>query len=79
MTEPDLSRCALIPSNLSRRGHTRPSANDYECIHAYNVNIASKKMSPLAANRCPIGKWLSIVPLTCVELQCSLTTVIVNT
>ena len=61
MTEPDLSRCALILSNLSRQGHTRRSANDYEVRsreslslkNAYMciVNIASKKMSPLAANR----------------------------
>jgi len=28
MTEPDLSRCALIPPNLSRRGHTRWTASD---------------------------------------------------
>jgi hypothetical protein len=30
MTEPDLCRGALIPSNLSRRGHTGRSAIDNE-------------------------------------------------
>ena len=52
MTAPDLCRCALIPSNLSRRGHTRRSASDNEVRsreslslkNAYMyVNIASKK------------------------------------
>ena len=44
MTEPDLSRCALIPPNLSRRGHTRSSANDNECVPG--------KLCPLRMHAC---------------------------
>jgi hypothetical protein len=32
MTERHLSPDALIPPNLSRRGHTRSTANDNECV-----------------------------------------------
>ena len=32
MTERDLCPDALIPPNLSRRGHARSSANDNECV-----------------------------------------------
>ena len=53
MTEPDLSRCALIPPNLSRRGHTRRSTNDNEVRsreslslkNAYICIIASKNIA----------------------------------
>ncbi len=87
--ELDLSRTlASRRILLSRRGHTRPSASDYEMRSRESlslknsymyVNIASKKKTlPLAASRCSTGKWPSVVPLTCVELRCSLATVNVN-
>ena len=44
MTEPDLSRCALIPSNLSRRGHTRPSASDYEVRSRESLSLKNAYM-----------------------------------
>ena len=39
------------------------------------VNIASKEILALAGSGYSIRKWLSIVPLMCVELQYSLATV----
>ena len=44
MTEPDLSRCALIPSNLSRRSHTRRSANDYEVRSRESLSLKNAYM-----------------------------------
>ena len=44
MTEPDLSRCALIPSNLSRRGHTHRSANDYEVRSRESLSLKNAYM-----------------------------------
>ena len=41
-------------------------------MHTLYVNIASNKIVPLAASRCTTGKWLSFVPLTYLELLCSL-------
>ena len=44
MTEPDLSRCALILSNLSRQGHTRRSANDYEVRSRESLSLKNAYM-----------------------------------
>ena len=69
MTE--LDHCRVLSSRrilADEATPVRPSASDYEVRsreslplkNAYmRVNIASKKILPLAASRCPIGKWLS--------------------
>ncbi len=44
MTERDLCPDALIPPNLSRRGHTRSSANGNECVPG--------KLCPLSMHVC---------------------------
>ena len=44
MTEPDLSRCALIPPNLSRRGHTRRSASDNEVRSRESLSLKNAYM-----------------------------------
>ena len=44
MTEPDLSRCALIPPNLGRRGHTRQSASDYEVRSRESLSLKNAYM-----------------------------------
>ena len=51
MTEPDLSRCALIPPNLSRRGHTRQSASDYEVRSRESLSLKNACMYTLQVKR----------------------------
>ena len=51
MTEPDLSRCALIPSNLSRRGHTRRSAMDNEVRSRESLSLKNAYMYTLQVKK----------------------------
>ncbi len=83
MTEPDL--CRVLSSRRILADEATPVEQQVttKCVPGNLCplrmhNIAGKNVLPLAASRCSTGKWLSGVPLTCVELLCSLATVNLN-
>ena len=87
MTEPDL--CRVLSSRRILADEATPVRQQVttRCVpgnlcplrmHTLYVHIASKKIVPLAASRCTTGKWLSFVPLTYLELLCSLAIANVN-